>query len=396
MSVELLQCDQDGVNLGVEAGVLYVRMTPLGLPDNVQLELEETPARQAVERGIQSYQERLAGSNKLLYRHARSWWSRVRRLHPHIDSRNIRILAEDECGSHRFVCSMLSPMEPPRELLSPRFAARFVSLIPLRSDPGLRGGRAEGWRSAFATVCRMQGSAEDHALLLCSLLLGWGLDAWVALGLAADAVTEEDNDIPTTQYPHCWVVTLDNDPDRPSFPSVTFWDVMNGTQIEDVTGSATGQTSPHRFKELHAMFNNKVFAVNVQHLTAVTTDGTRSSPPLMSFDISNDRHFQLLTFPEESTAQLMVHPGSRLFLRAGVDSGLISRQEIELEDKIKEEFRQWRSEIELQTHYDDRIGIVLQVATRYHFYSYYFRLTYCDCFSRHWYHMNGTELFKSQ
>lgn len=394
MSVELLQCDQDGVNLGVEAGVLYVRMTPMGLPDKIQYELEETSARQAVEHGIQSYQEKLTTSNKLLYRHARSWWSRVRRMHPHIESRNIRILAEDECGSHRFACCMLSPVTPPRELLSPRFAARFVSLVPLRTDPGLRGGRSDGWRSAFATICRMQGSTEDHALLLCSLLLGWGLDAWVAMGVATEPADDEDEDAPAKESPCSWVVTFEHDADRPAFPTVTFWDAVNGTQFEDVTGAATGEVGSHHFKELHALFNDKVFAVNVQHLTAVTSDGFSRSPAVMSFDLSSERNFQILSFPEAEAAQIMTHPGASLGLRASVNTVDICAQEVQLEEKIKKEFRSWRSEIELQTHYDDKIAVVLQVRAFLIYYSYF-------CFiadlrsslpSRRWYHTNGIKL----
>lgn len=362
MSVELLQCDQDGVNLGIEAGVLYVRMTPMQLPEKIQFELEETSARQAIEHGIQAYQEKLAGSNKLLYRHARSWWSRVRRLYPHIENRNIRILAEDECGSHRFACCMLSPMRPPRELTSPRFAARFVSLIPMRTDPGLRGGRSDGWRSAFATICRMQGSVEDHALLLCSLLLGWGLDAWVALGTATEPLTDEnDDDTPKKEFPYCWVVTMEHDASRPAFPTITFWDAADGTQFKDVTGVAEGQLAPHHFKELHALFNHKVFAVNVQHLSAVFADGSKTNPPMMSFDLTSERNFQILTFPEAEAAQIMTHPGADILLRASVNTADITAQEIALEEKIKLEFRHWRSEIELQTHYDDSIAVILQV-----------------------------------
>ena len=362
MSVELLQCDQDGVNLGVEAGVLYVRMAPLELPEKIRTELEETRARQVIEHGIQSYQEKLTGSNKLLYRHARAWWSRVRRLYPFLENRNIRILGEDECGSHRFACCMLNPLVPPRELVSPRFAARFVSLIPFRSDPGLRGGRADGWRSSFATLCRMQGSTEDHALLLCSLLLGWGLDTWVALGTATEPSSISDDNSPKKEFSYCWVVTLDHDSSRPHFPAVTFWDVTTGSQVQDVTGVAGEEVTSHHFRELHALFNHKVFAVNVQHLTAVSTEGSRASEAMMSFDMTNERNFQILTFPEADAVRVMTHPGSGVTLRAGIISSDVNTQEIELENKIRAEFSRWRSEINLQTFYDDSIGAILQPA----------------------------------
>jgi len=84
------------------------------------------------------------------------------------------------------VCDFLSPIAPPRSLDGPRFSARWVSLLPLSpADPfpltGL-GPAEQPWRSAYNSLLLRQGDAAAHALLLCSLLLGWGLDAWVAYG----------------------------------------------------------------------------------------------------------------------------------------------------------------------------------------------------------------------
>ena len=42
-------------------------------------------------------------------------------------------------GCHRFVCSLVEPLVPPRELVNPRASARFVSLIPFKRDTGLLG-----------------------------------------------------------------------------------------------------------------------------------------------------------------------------------------------------------------------------------------------------------------
>lgn len=51
---------------------------------------------------------------------------------------------------------------------------------------------------------------EDHAVLLCSLLLGFGLDAYVCCGTKAKGAV------------HCWVMTLSTD------GLVTFWESLNG------------------------------------------------------------------------------------------------------------------------------------------------------------------------
>ena len=52
--------------------------------------------------------------------------------------------------------------------------------------------------------------AENHATLLCSLLLGFGLDAYVIVGTKAKGI------------PHAWVMTLGTD------GLVTFWESLTG------------------------------------------------------------------------------------------------------------------------------------------------------------------------
>lgn len=56
----------------------------------------------------------------------------------------------------------------------------------------------------------LQGDCEDHANLLCSLLLGFGLEAFVCVGTKGKGV------------PHTWVMTLGTD------GTVTFWESLTG------------------------------------------------------------------------------------------------------------------------------------------------------------------------
>ena len=51
---------------------------------------------------------------------------------------------------------------------------------------------------------------EDHAVLLCSLLLGFGLDSYVCIGTKAKGLA------------HAWVLTLGHD------GSATFWESLTG------------------------------------------------------------------------------------------------------------------------------------------------------------------------
>jgi centrosomal protein CEP76 len=79
--------------------------------------------------------------------------------------------------------------------MSPNHAARFVSLISLKTtDRGPSGDRLEVWHRFPTFLALKSGDFEDHCLLLCSLFLGFNLDAYVIFGSSADR-------------PHGWVMT---------------------------------------------------------------------------------------------------------------------------------------------------------------------------------------------
>ena len=59
----------------------------------------------------------------------------------------------------------------------------------------------------FTNFCCFQ-DVEDHAVLLCSLLLGFGLDAYVCIGTKVKGLT------------HCWVLTIASD------GSILFWESL--------------------------------------------------------------------------------------------------------------------------------------------------------------------------
>lgn len=62
------------------------------------------------------------------------------------------------------------------------------------------------------------GDVADHAILLCSLLLGFNLDAYVVVGTAIDSVGQE-------MY-YCWVMT--RGATESGRPRVVFWESETG------------------------------------------------------------------------------------------------------------------------------------------------------------------------
>lgn len=109
----------------------------------------------------------------------------------------------DRClVSPRFVCDYVCPVRAGRILDSPAQAARFVASVPTQSSSSIGSSSTshDQWKSGLAFLVENRGTVENHALLLCSLLLGFGMNAFVAVGIVA----EENGG----RRPHAWVVTF--------------------------------------------------------------------------------------------------------------------------------------------------------------------------------------------
>ena len=131
----------------------------------------------------------------------------------------VKIFAQDENGTNRLVCSYVKPMRTGRLIDSPRQAARFVSLIGYsRSAPSFGiSEKQEQWMHLHTFLVRNSGDSENHSILLCNLLLGFGLDAYVCVGTKGKGV------------PHTWVVTISYD-----YEEIIFWESQTGNRYVHV------------------------------------------------------------------------------------------------------------------------------------------------------------------
>nr|XP_056710275.1 centrosomal protein of 76 kDa isoform X3 [Euleptes europaea] len=102
-----------------------------------------------------------------------------------------------------------------------------------------------------------QGDCEDHANLLCSLLLGFGLEAFVCVGTKAKGVS------------HTWVMTYGID------GTVTFWESLTGHRyihnpIKPDDPPAVEQPKPlYPYRTIGCVFNHQKFFANCQPSEAV-------------------------------------------------------------------------------------------------------------------------------
>ena len=109
----------------------------------------------------------------------------------------MKIFAETddrENSIYKPVCCLVAPMIADRLLESPLHAARFVSLIPFERQEAPGAEKVEVWHSMQSFLSRGCGDSEDHAVLLCNLFLGFGLDAYVVVGTNSEGS-------------HAWVMT---------------------------------------------------------------------------------------------------------------------------------------------------------------------------------------------
>ena len=197
---------------------------------------------------------------------------------------SLRSLAQlQEWGGHRPVCSYVTPLSAGRLLDSPRHAARFVSLIPYKKIDavgiGSGLGRMEVWNHFHTFLSLGRGDCEDHAILLCSLLLGFGLDAYVCVG----TVREPNNG---SVRDHVWVITRSRRGSGSNSSNnkcrVVFWETLTGqryphrllsagvsnginnmSSTANGTGDGTDLTTP-QYQVIGCAFNHRTFYANKQ------------------------------------------------------------------------------------------------------------------------------------
>ncbi|GBG32242.1 Centrosomal protein of 76 kDa [Hondaea fermentalgiana] len=189
--------------------------------------------------------------------YARAWWEEFVELDDRFRHRLVKIFAENEWGDHEPVFAFVRPMRAGRLLASARHAARFVSLIPYTREEMVGGSRLEVWHVAHTFLSKGRGDCEDHAVLLCNLLLGFGLNAFVCMGTVQDSPEEPERD-------HVWCMTLSGKDNR----TCTFWESLTGHRVvmaprRDVESAA--QTALRQsYRRIACAFNHESFYANKQ------------------------------------------------------------------------------------------------------------------------------------
>ncbi|OQR99934.1 centrosomal protein [Achlya hypogyna] len=221
--------------LKVSLGVLDVRLDVLGFRKSAAIATDVATL----------LQKEILTTNAVhtqFYQYAKQWWEELTLETPTAKTRAFKIFTEDETHRYRMVCTYLVPLQC-RCISTPSEAARVVSLIPFVRAVALGGGgRQDGWKSLPAFLALGQGDCEEHALLLTSLLLGFGLDAYVVTGAVRPKGANAG-------VPHAWVLVKEK-------AGVVLWEAVTGVRYRLADG--------HPYERIDCVFNHCEFFANRQ------------------------------------------------------------------------------------------------------------------------------------
>lgn len=152
----------------------------------------------------------------------------------------VPLVAPGDDGIFRPTCALLQAVAPSAAVPSPDHALRVCSLLRDRAPPV--PGFTDRWVRAEVVLAAGVASPVERAALLCGFLLGFGLDAFVAVGDAVDG-------------PDYWCLTRDGE------GGVAVWDARRGVRYPSAATARPGATP---FRCVHAVIGPGALYVNGQ------------------------------------------------------------------------------------------------------------------------------------
>ena len=129
--------------------------------------------------------ERYTAKDAGMQEFATGWIKAIRTSLPPVGKdRPLTVFAPTASGEKALVCRFVRPQPPPPTAMMPndeRTLLRFVHLVPYMDDAAL-GASLDVWNTTASFLDLCAGDAEEHALLLCNMLLAKGKKAYVVLG----------------------------------------------------------------------------------------------------------------------------------------------------------------------------------------------------------------------
>ncbi|XP_066481255.1 centrosomal protein of 76 kDa isoform X1 [Tiliqua scincoides] len=334
VAVELLGV---GTESKVSVGVLNIRL-------ELYPKLNKILSQEIVNTQLALERQKTAEKERLFLVYAKQWWREYLQIRTSHNTRLVKIFAQDENGINRPVCSYIRPLRAGRLLDTPRQAARFVSVLGYERAHmiGGGGGKQEQWCTLLAFLCRNKGDCEDHANLLCSLLLGFGLEAFVCVGTKAKGA------------PHTWVMTHGID------GTIIFWESLTGHRyihnpVKPDDPPIVEQPKPlYPYRTIGCIFNHQKFLANCQPSDAVE---------VCVFDLYDESKWKPMS---GEAIKSVCSPGATSALPpfpplcASIIDAAEASNEVELQLRIL--VAEHRKDLGLATIWDDQLSYLLSPA----------------------------------
>jgi centrosomal protein CEP76 len=141
----------------------------------------------------------------------------------------------------------------------------------------------EVWNHFHTFLSLGSGDCEDHAILLCSLLIGFGLDAYVCVG----TVREPSGGV----RDHVWVITRSRRGGSASKPRVVFWETLTGQRYPHrlLTASRSGVVTKNGVDDDDTTPNYQVIGCAFNHRSFYANKQTNDSVALCNFSFEDER-----------------------------------------------------------------------------------------------------------
>ncbi|XP_018412337.1 PREDICTED: centrosomal protein of 76 kDa isoform X1 [Nanorana parkeri] len=325
-----------GAECKVSVGILNVKL-------ELYPHLKQTLSSEIVNTQLTLERQKTAEKERLFLVYAKQWWREYLQIRPSHSSRLVKIFAQDENWVNRPVCCYVRPLRAGRLLETARQAARFVNVLGYEKATVVGGGgKQEQWCTMLAFLSRNKGDCEDHCNLLCSLLLGFGLEAYVCVGTKGRGVA------------HTWVMTCATD------GAMTFWESLTGQRyihkpINPDDPPLVVQPKPlYPYQTIGCIFNHQCFLANCQPSDSVD---------LCVFDLHDESRWKPMS---GEAIKSVCSPGSITSLPPfpPLCSSLIdaATESNEIELQLRVLVSEHRKDLGLATVWEDQLSYLLSPA----------------------------------
>ncbi|XP_076372984.1 centrosomal protein of 76 kDa-like [Tachypleus tridentatus] len=320
-------------------GIGVENKVPIGVLD-IELCINPTPKSLLTESvlNIQLSVEKAQHDEKqiLFLMYSKLWWQEYLEIRPEHSLRLVKIFTQDENAIALPVVCYVRPLRVGRLIESPQEALWFVSLF--HQQKSLVVGKVgltkqEQWNSLFAFLVVQAGGSEDCAVFLCSLLLGFGLNAYVCIGTVSKEV------------PHAWVITFGR-------TNITFWDVPSATRYKHCSAQKECSKTlkpKHPFQTVDCLFNHQGFFANCQPTNSIER---------CCFDLSDPSKWKSMSTDAIALISTTI-PSWPTMQASTID---VSKASLDLEEQLKVLITEHRADKGLSTYWDENLCFVLSSA----------------------------------